>query len=66
VLTRKVAALAAHRTQYALDADLFPLQVLERLLGTEHFEIAAVPRRPARRGSRRLAATRSTGAPAAV
>jgi LmbE family N-acetylglucosaminyl deacetylase len=40
-LDRKVAALAAHRSQYAMDADLLPRSMLERLLGTEHFVVAA-------------------------
>ncbi|MHA6625709.1 PIG-L family deacetylase [Pseudonocardia sichuanensis] len=39
-LDRKVAALAAHRTQYALGADLLPRTLLESLLGTEHFTVA--------------------------
>ena len=39
---RKVAALAAHRSQYALEPDLLPQSMLERLLGTEHFVVAAV------------------------
>ncbi|MET0903880.1 MAG: PIG-L family deacetylase, partial [Acidimicrobiales bacterium] len=36
-LDRKVAALAAHRSQYALAPDLLPMSLLRRLLGTEHF-----------------------------
>jgi LmbE family N-acetylglucosaminyl deacetylase len=43
VLDRKVAALAAHRSQYAMDRDLLPRSMLERLLGTEHFVVAAIP-----------------------
>lgn len=43
VLDRKVAALAAHRSQYALDPDLLPGRMLEALLGTEHFTVARVP-----------------------
>jgi LmbE family N-acetylglucosaminyl deacetylase len=43
-LDRKVAALVAHRSQYALEPDLFPRPVLERLLGSEHFAVAT-PRR---------------------
>jgi len=42
VLDQKVAALAAHRSQYA-DPDLLPRSMLERLLGTEHFVVAAEP-----------------------
>lgn len=38
-LDRKIAALVAHRTQYALDADLLPHQVLGPLLATEHFTV---------------------------
>ena len=41
-LDRKVAALAAHRSQYAMDPDLLPRSMLERLLGTEHFAVASV------------------------
>ena len=44
-LDRKVAALAAHRSQYAMDPDLLPRSMLERLLGTEHFVVAAVAER---------------------
>ena len=44
VLDRKVAALAAHRSQYAMDQDLLPRSVLGPLLGTEHFVVAAIPR----------------------
>jgi LmbE family N-acetylglucosaminyl deacetylase len=43
VLDRKVAALAAHRSQYAMDRDLLPRSLLEPLLGTEHFVVAAIP-----------------------
>jgi LmbE family N-acetylglucosaminyl deacetylase len=43
VLDRKVAALAAHRSQYAMEPDLLPRSMLERLLGTEHFVVAAIP-----------------------
>ena len=42
VLDRKVAALAAHRTQYAMEPDLLPRSMLERILGTEHFVVADV------------------------
>ncbi|MET0902716.1 MAG: PIG-L family deacetylase, partial [Acidimicrobiales bacterium] len=42
-LRQKVAALAAHRSQYALDPDLLPPSMLERLLGTERFVVAALP-----------------------
>ncbi len=41
-LAAKVAALAAHRTQFALDADLLPLPLLRALLGREHFTRVAV------------------------
>jgi LmbE family N-acetylglucosaminyl deacetylase len=36
---RKIAALVAHRSQYALDVDLLPRQVLGPLLSTEHFTV---------------------------
>ncbi len=39
-LDRKIAALVAHRSQYALDPELLPRQVLGPLLGTEHFSVA--------------------------
>ena len=39
-LPEKVAALAAHRSQYALEVDLLPQPMLERLLGTEYFVVA--------------------------
>lgn len=38
-VARKAAALAAHRSQYALDLGLFPASVLDRLLGTECFVV---------------------------
>jgi LmbE family N-acetylglucosaminyl deacetylase len=41
-LDRKVAALTAHRSQYALEPDLLARSMLERLLGEEHFDVAAV------------------------
>lgn len=40
VIDRKVAALVAHRSQYALDPELLPRQVLAPLLRTEHFSVA--------------------------
>jgi LmbE family N-acetylglucosaminyl deacetylase len=40
-LDRKIAALVAHRSQYALDAELLPRQVLGPLLGTEHFTVVS-------------------------
>jgi LmbE family N-acetylglucosaminyl deacetylase len=40
-LDRKVAALAAHRSQYAGGAELLPPPLVERLLGSEHFVVAA-------------------------
>jgi LmbE family N-acetylglucosaminyl deacetylase len=39
-LDRKIAALVAHRSQYALDTELLPRQVLGPLLSTEHFTVA--------------------------
>jgi LmbE family N-acetylglucosaminyl deacetylase len=41
-LERKVAALAAHRSQYAMEPDLFPRSILRRLLGAEHFAVAGI------------------------
>lgn len=39
-IDRKIAALAEHRSQYALDPDLLPRSILTSLLGTEHFAVA--------------------------
>jgi LmbE family N-acetylglucosaminyl deacetylase len=36
-VARKMAAIAAHRTQYALRPDLLPLALLQELLGREYF-----------------------------
>jgi LmbE family N-acetylglucosaminyl deacetylase len=41
-LEQKVAALAAHRSQYAMEPDLFPRSILQRLLAVEHFAVAAL------------------------
>jgi LmbE family N-acetylglucosaminyl deacetylase len=38
-LDQKIAALVAHRSQYALDAELLPRQVVDPLLGTEYFTV---------------------------
>lgn len=38
-LDQKIAALVAHRSQYALDLELLPRQVLGPLLSTEHFTV---------------------------
>ena len=38
-LERKVRALSAHRTQYALEPEMLPRSMLERLLGTERFVV---------------------------
>ncbi|SDR86413.1 Cyclic nucleotide-binding domain-containing protein [Friedmanniella luteola] len=38
-LDQKIAALVAHRSQYALDAELLPRQVLSPLLSTEYFTV---------------------------
>ncbi len=50
-LERKVAALAAHRSQYAMEPDLFPSSILERLLGIEYFTVAGDRRALIDRGS---------------
>jgi LmbE family N-acetylglucosaminyl deacetylase len=41
----KLAALAAHRTQYPIDVDLFPRAMLEEMFGIEYFVVhrRAVP-----------------------
>ena len=41
-VARKVAALVAHRSQYAMEPDLFPSSILERLLGVEYFTVAGI------------------------
>ena len=47
-VSRKAAALAAHRSQYAFEVELFPTSILERLWGTEHFVVVGAA--PARAG----------------
>ena len=37
VVDRKVAALAAHRTQYPIEPDMFPTWLLEEMMGQEWF-----------------------------
>jgi LmbE family N-acetylglucosaminyl deacetylase len=37
VVDRKVAALAAHRTQYPIEPDMFPAWLLEEMMGQEWF-----------------------------
>ncbi len=37
VIDQKVAAIAAHRTQYPIDPDMFPRWMLEEMMGHEHF-----------------------------
>jgi LmbE family N-acetylglucosaminyl deacetylase len=39
-IDQKIAALTAHRSQYALEPGLLPRELFERLLGTEHFVVA--------------------------
>ena len=34
---QKIAAIAAHRSQYAIEADMFPLPILQELMGREYF-----------------------------
>lgn len=43
-LDQKIAALVAHRSQYALDAGLLPRQVMAPLLGIEHFTVVGQQR----------------------
>ncbi|MCI0711158.1 MAG: PIG-L family deacetylase [Chloroflexi bacterium] len=43
-IRQKVAALAAHQTQFAMTEDMFPLEILEKLFGDEYF-VRAYPRR---------------------
>lgn len=37
-VNRKVAAIAAHRTQYPIDPDMFPQAMLIDMFGVEHFQ----------------------------
>lgn len=37
---RKMSALAQHRSQYVLTADMFPSSIVTALLGTEYFNRA--------------------------
>jgi hypothetical protein len=34
---RKIAAIAAHRTQYPIDPGMLPLEILQEMLGHEYF-----------------------------
>jgi LmbE family N-acetylglucosaminyl deacetylase len=45
-IDQKVAAIAAHRTQYPIDPALFPRQLLVDMLGIEHFVRTHPVRRP--------------------
>jgi len=36
-LPQKIAAIAAHRSQYAIEADMLPLPILQELMGWEYF-----------------------------
>ncbi len=42
-IDHKIAALAAHRTQFSVDPALFPLSLVRELLSSEYFERATVP-----------------------
>ena len=42
----KVAAIAAHRSQFPIEPDLFPRDMLVDMFGTEHFARILPPRRP--------------------
>ena len=41
-IDRKIAALAAHRSQFSIDPAMFPLALVRDLLGSEYFERVAV------------------------
>jgi hypothetical protein len=43
---RKVGALAAYRSQFALEPDMFPLFLLREMFGCEYF-VASATSRPA-------------------
>ena len=36
-LPQRIAAIAAHRSQYAIEADMLPLPILQELMGREYF-----------------------------
>lgn len=42
---RKIAAIAAHRTQYPISTDVLPLAMLQEMMGREHFTRVTLPRR---------------------
>ncbi len=42
-VTQKIAAMAAHRSQYPITADMFPLDLLKDLMGREYF-VRVLPR----------------------
>ena len=44
---QKVAAMAAHRTQFSLDPEMLPLSIMRELFGQEHFIQAFPPVLPA-------------------
>ena len=46
VIDRKIAALAAHRTQYPIEPDMFPRWLLEEMMGQEHFVRVQPPIEP--------------------
>jgi len=43
---QKIRAIAAHRTQFPIQPDLFPRSMLEEMLGREYFVRVAPPREP--------------------
>jgi LmbE family N-acetylglucosaminyl deacetylase len=47
VIDRKIAALAAHRTQYPIEPEMFPRWLLEEMMGKEWFVQAQPPIEPA-------------------
>ena len=36
-VARKIAAIAAHRTQYPIDPGMLPLEMLQEMMGHEYF-----------------------------
>jgi LmbE family N-acetylglucosaminyl deacetylase len=46
VIDRKIAAIAAHRTQYPIEPEMIPRWMLEDMMGYEHFVRAQPPREP--------------------
>ncbi|HEV2109329.1 MAG TPA: hypothetical protein VGR16_13795, partial [Thermomicrobiales bacterium] len=47
-VNRKVAAIAAHRTQFPIEPGMFPASMLQEMFGTEYFLRVHPPSEPER------------------